>query len=202
MIFLNLIAHRGVHPNGILENSIESFQKAIEMDEYVGFEFDIRTSKDGVFVVHHDLMIEGNILRFLDYQELKEKYNIPTLEEVLKLKTNKIMLLEIKEANLNVDAFHDLISKYPNTNLYIDSFDNHIIKKLKNRQSHAKFGVLNYVLNSEKSYEDYDFIGLLSGVMTPELETFFQKNNIEIFIYGITNKKTIGLYPEAFYIVD
>ena len=67
---------------------------------------------------------------------------------------------------------------------------------------HVTYGVLNYVLNSEESYEDYDFIGLLSGVMTPDLETFFQNKKIEIFIYGITNKKTIGKYPEAYYIVD
>jgi hypothetical protein len=73
---------------------------------------------------------------------------------------------------------------------------------MKKYQNHAKYGVLNYVLNSEENYQDYDFIGLLSGILTDDLIHFFEKNKIEIFIYGILNKKNIGLYPNAFYIVD
>ena len=175
MIFLKLIAHRGIHKNGIQENTIEAFQEAIKNPDYVGFEFDVRTSKDGIFVIHHDLMRDGNIIRFLNYQELKKKYQIPTLEEVLKLKTKKIMLLEIKEANIDTSALAKLINQYPNTNLYIDSFDNAIIKKMQQEKTHAKYGVLNYILNSEESYENYDFICLLNGIMTNDLKTFFDK---------------------------
>ena len=199
---MKLIAHRGLHQNGVKENTLASFQQAIQNSDYVGFEFDIRTSKDGIFVIHHDLFIDGNLIRFLTLSELKEKYNLPTLEEVLKLKTDKIMLLEIKEANIDTEALNQIINKYPHTNLYIDSFDNKIIRQMKKYQNHAKYGVLNYVLNSEENYQDYDFIGLLSGILTDDLIHFFEKKKIEIFIYGILNKKNIGLYPTAFYIVD
>ncbi|MCI8575035.1 MAG: glycerophosphodiester phosphodiesterase [Bacilli bacterium] len=199
---MKLVAHRGLHQNGVAENSLEAFQKAIANDDYVGFEFDIRTSKDGVFVIHHDLFIDGNLIRFLDYSELKEKYHILSLEEVFKLKTSKIMLLEIKEANLDTVALNELINKYPHTNLYIDSFDNSIIHQMKKMNNHAKYGVLNYVLNSEENYKDYDFIGLLSGVITDDLINFFKKNKIEVFIYGILNKKHIGKYQDVYYIVD
>lgn len=202
MIFLKQIAHRGYHQNGTKENTIEAFKKAIESEQYVGFEFDIRTTKDGVFIIHHDLFIDGNLIRLLTYQELKEKYNIPTLENVLNLKTDKIMLLEIKEANIDTLALNKIIEKYPNTNLYIDSFDNSVIHKMMNYKNHAKYGILNYVLNSEESYKNYDFIGLLSGVITDDLISFFEKNKIEIFIYGIWDKRKIGHYKNAFYIVD
>lgn len=202
MIFLKLIAHRGIHKNGVQENSIEAFKEAIQNENCAGFEFDIRTSKDGVFVVHHDLFLDSKLIRFLDSKELKEKYKIPTLEEVFKLKTEKIMLLEIKEANLDTEKLAKLINMYPNTNLYIDSFDNKIIKKIQKEKTHAKYGVLNYVLNSEESYRDYDFIGLLSGVITDDLIKFFVNKKIEIFIYGITNKNKIGEYNDVFYIVD
>ena len=199
---MKLIAHRGVHKNGIPENSLEAFKAAIQNENYAGFEFDIRTSKDGVFVIHHDLFLDNKLIRFLDAKELKEKYKIPTLEEVLKLKTDKIMLLEIKEANIDTEKLAKLINLYPNANLYIDYFDNKIIKKLQKEKTHAKYGVLNYVLNSEESYHEYDFIGLLSGIITEDLIDFFTNKKIEIFIYGITNKKKIGKYNNVFYIVD
>ncbi len=201
MIFLKQIAHRGLVTNKKEENTIKSFLQAIKSPDYVGFECDVRTSKDGIFVIHHDLFIEGNLVRFLTYQELK-KYHLPKLEDVLKLKTNKIKLIEVKEANLNIDEFANLIKKYPQNNVYIMSFDNQVIQKLKKKELKVKLGVLNYVLNSENSYEEYDFIGILSGVMSEELYEYFTANNIEIMIYGILNKKKLGFYENVYYIVD
>ncbi|MCI8394061.1 MAG: glycerophosphodiester phosphodiesterase [Bacilli bacterium] len=195
------IAHRGLVTNKKEENTIKSFLQAIKSPDYVGFECDVRTSKDGIFVIHHDLFIEGNLVRFLTYQELK-KYHLPKLEDVLKLKTNKIKLIEVKEANLNIDEFANLIKKYPQNNVYIMSFDNQVIQKLKKKELKVKLGVLNYVLNSENSYEEYDFIGILSGVMSEELYEYFTANNIEIMIYGILNKKKLGFYENVYYIVD
>jgi len=199
---MKLIAHRGYHQNGIPENSLASFQKAIDLPEFVGFEFDIRTSKDGVFVVHHDLFEDGNLIRFMDYQELKEKYHLPRLEEVLSLKTDKIMMLEIKEFNLDIPAFLKIVNQYPKTNLYIFSFDNLVIQKIRNYPTHARLGVLNYIINSEESYDEYDFIGLLSPIVTEELISFFQKQKMEVFIYGITSKQQIGKFADVYYIVD
>jgi len=201
VIFLKQIAHRGLVTNKKEENTIKSFLQAIKSPDYVGFECDVRTSKDGIFVIHHDLFIEGNLVRFLTYQELK-KYHLPKLEDVLKLKTNKIKLIEVKEANLNIDEFANLIKKYPQNNVYIMSFDNQVIQKLKKKELKVKLGVLNYVLNSENSYEEYDFIGILSGVMSEELYEYFTANNIEIMIYGILNKKKLGFYENVYYIVD
>lgn len=197
---MNKIAHRGIHSHKIKENSLEAFQETIKREDFVGFEFDIRTSKDGVFFVHHNIMIDGKIFRLLDSRELITKYHIPKLEEVLRLKTKKIMLLEIKESNLELDKFIHLIQKYPNTNLYIDSFDNHIIHKLKGK-THAKLGVLNFVLNSEESYKDYDFIGLMSPIMTEKLYEYFDSREKEIFIYA-NKKNPQNIYPKAYYIVD
>ena len=46
-----LIAHRGLRVKGVKENSVEAIRKALENINYVGFECDVRTSKDGEFVV-------------------------------------------------------------------------------------------------------------------------------------------------------
>ena len=47
-----LAAHRGLHSEGIPENSLPAFEKAA--DGGFGIELDVHASKDGVLVVHHD----------------------------------------------------------------------------------------------------------------------------------------------------
>ncbi len=200
IFFMKKIAHRGIHNNNIKENTLEAFQESIKREDYVGFEFDIRTSKDGIFFIHHNIMIDGKILRLLESNELIHTYHLPTLEDVLKLKTKKIMLLEIKEANLDISNFIRIIEKYPNTNLYIDSFDNQIIHKLEGK-THAKLGVLNYILNSEENYKNYDFIGLMAPIMTEKLYQYFEDSGKEIFIYA-NKRNPQNIYPKAYYIVD
>lgn len=202
MIFLNLIAHRGLIKNGSKENTLASFQNAIEDEQYQGFEFDIRTSKDGVFFVYHNIFLDGQIFSSLTSQELTKKYHITKLEEVLKLKTDKIMLLEIKEPNLNIDLFLELINQYPKKNLYIDSFDNKIIQKLIQKDQNHNYGVLNYVINSEKSYQEYQFIGLLSAIITEDLLTFFKEKNIKVFIYGLPKNPQLQEIDNVYYIID
>lgn len=202
MIFLNFIAHRGDHFDRKKENSLEAFQKAINNSKFVGFECDVRTSKDGVFVIHHDILIDGHLINSFTFQELKEKYNIPSLEDVLKLKTDKIIMIEIKEPFLDIDSFLILINQYPHQKIYIDSFDNHIIQSLAMKDNHAKYGVLNYILNSEKDYSEYEFIGLLSPIVTKELIEYFQNQNMEIFLYGISNIEEVEDYEHVYYIVD
>jgi glycerophosphoryl diester phosphodiesterase len=91
MVFI--VAHRGASAYA-LENTLDAFQKAIEMGaSYI--ECDIRVSKDNKLVVIHDANlrrvfgIDANVNE-LTTEQLKQ-YKIPTLEEVLDLikKANK-----------------------------------------------------------------------------------------------------------------
>jgi glycerophosphoryl diester phosphodiesterase len=91
MVFI--VAHRGASAYA-LENTLDAFQKAIEMGaSYI--ECDIRVSKDNKLVVIHDANlrrvfgIDANVNE-LTAEQLKQ-YKIPTLEEVLDLikKVNK-----------------------------------------------------------------------------------------------------------------
>ncbi len=199
---MNFIAHRGDHLKKEKENTLEAFQKAIDNPKFAGFECDVRTSKDGVFIIHHDIFIDGHLVNSFTLKELKEKYNITTLEEVLNLKTDKIIMIEIKEPFLDIDSFLFLIKQYKDKKLYIDSFDNSIIQDLAAQDNHAKYGVLNYILNSEKDYSEYEFIGLLSPIVTEELIEYFKNQNMEIFLYGIGNIDHVKDYDHVYYIVD
>ena len=189
-----LIAHRGIFNLVVKENTIPAFLGAINNSLYDGFEFDIYTSKDGVFVVHHDIMLDGKFMWKYTYKELKKK-GIPKLEEVLKLKTDKILLIEIKDINLDVEK---LLNKYKNKNIYVMSFFTSVIKKFKSRT--FKIGVLNYILNSSNLYP-FDFIGVLYDVASEHMINSLKKLNIEVFLYSI-NKKDKLIYNDVYYIVD
>ncbi len=110
-----VIAHRGAH-NGIPENSLAAYQKAIDLGcDYV--EIDVRTTKDGKFVSVHNSKIDGYVngltgnvkdftLAELKTLDIGEKIGpewkntrIPTFEEILMLCKGKIgIYLDLKDA--------------------------------------------------------------------------------------------------------
>lgn len=123
-----VIAHRGEH-NGIPENTIAAYQKAIDLGcDYV--EIDLRKTKDGRFVSVHnetvDAYTEGEVtgkVNDFTLAELKElnigkrvgpgweNERIPTFEEILQLCKGRIgIYLDLKEPD--VKAQIDLIKSY------------------------------------------------------------------------------------------
>ena len=191
------IAHRGLVKKGIKENTIESFQEAIDSDIYAGFELDIYTSKDKEFVVHHDPLLDGKLIWNYSYKELKKK-NVAKLEDVLKLNTDKIILIEIKDINIDINKLTKLLNKYKKKNIYVMSFFNSVIKKFENQS--FKIGVLNYILNSSSTYH-YDFIGILYDVASKHLIESLKKIKIEVFLYALS-KKDKYLFKDVYYIID
>ncbi len=192
-----LIAHRGVVRDGIKENSLEAFKKAIDDSKYDGFELDIYTSKDKQFVVNHDPLVGSKFIWNMTYKDLKKK-GIIKLEEVLKLNTSKVILIEIKDINIDVLKLTKLLDKYSNKKIYVMSFFNSVIRKFKKRS--FKIGVLNYVLNSTSTYP-YDFMGILYDVANYHLIASLKELKIEVFLYAL-NKKDKYLYNGVYYIVD
>lgn len=197
LVILLLIAHRGISNQVVKENTIPAFLGAIHNDQYSGFELDIYTSKDREFVVHHDPMIDGKLIWNYTSKELKKK-GVCRLEEVLKLETDKIILIDIKDIHLNIKKFIKLIQKYKKKNIYVMSFFRSVIEKFP--QVSFKVGLLNYVLNSTPTYS-YDFIGILYDVASFHMIDAFQKLNIEVFLYGI-HKNDPFIYSNVYYIVD
>ena len=191
------IAHRGLVKKGIIENTIPAFLGAINSDKYAGFELDIYTSKDNEFIIHHDPLLDGKLIWSYEYKELKKK-GVVKLEDVLKLKTNKIILIEIKDINLDINQFTKLLNKYQDKKIYVMSFFNSVIRKFKNPT--FKVGVLNYLLNSTAEYL-YDFIGILYDVATKHMINSLKELNIEVFLYALS-KKDKYIFKDVYYIVD
>lgn len=113
---LVVIAHRGNHIK-VPENTLEAVKAAIKSkSDYV--EIDLRTSKDGQLVIHHDATVDrmtngsGNVKDFAltELQELKvsnknkpakKTYRIPAFADVLKVCKGKINIyLDFKDADV------------------------------------------------------------------------------------------------------
>lgn len=198
---MKFIAHRGLRTETIKENTIYAFQNAIANEKIAGFEFDIRKTLDNQFVVNHNAFIKTSLIKRKTYKYLKKKYNLPLLQEVLELETDKIMLVEIKDRNLPYRKLIKIFKQYQDKNIYVMSFHNKVIEKLKKKNAPIKLGILNYILNSEADY-NLDFIALLNNLATPHLVEEYKRRNVEVLYYGIINEEEDLMDENGIYIVD
>ena len=75
-----VIAHRGAS-EAERENSVEAFRRAVEM-RTDGIELDVRRTRDGVLVVHHNPdLADGRVIAQLDHIDVPT--HVPTLDDAL-----------------------------------------------------------------------------------------------------------------------
>ncbi len=137
-LFLDGIAHRGLHNDKYTENGLNAFTNAIK--HKVAFEFDIHLTKDNELVVCHDENLirttgKDGIIEDLTLKEIKENYRlkdggvIPTLKEVLDLNNETVpMVIELKVFRKNYKplakkALEELKCIKDKKNVLIISFD-------------------------------------------------------------------------------
>lgn len=154
----NIIAHRGVHnkEKGIIENTLEAFQKAIEKNYSI--ELDLHCTKDGEVIVFHDdnlkriTGVDKNIkdTTFKDIQELSV---IPRFSDVLKLVDGKVsILIELKTDNkvgILESKTMELLKNYKGK-YAIQSFNPFSIMWLKNNFPNVVRGQLVSKFENEK----------------------------------------------------
>jgi glycerophosphoryl diester phosphodiesterase len=91
-----IVAHRG-GLTGQKENTLEAFQWAIDIGADM-IEFDVRRSKDNIYLIYHDEAKNGQPLHDQTYAEICQDHPIPTLEQTLKLVRGSIKAdIELKE---------------------------------------------------------------------------------------------------------
>jgi len=152
-----IIAHRGASAFA-RENTIESFQKAIEMGADM-IEFDVRRTKDHVLVAHHDELMEGKPIKDLAYEEIRkmardQRFPLATLEEVLQCTKEKIKLdVELKEEGYEKQCVELLLKYFNKDQFIITSFHDSCVKRIK------------------EDYPDLK-VGLILGISRPKFPTF------------------------------
>ena len=194
---MNYIAHRGIWQNISDSNKLESLKKALEDSNFVGIETDIRVTKDNEYVLYHNTLFKGNLVKNTNYKDM-QKDNACKLSDLLKINTKKIILLEIKDFDMDIDNFLKFLDNY-NHNIYIMSFNTNVIKKIRDKTNKYKVGVLNYILNSNEDYS-FDFICLLNDTLSDYVISSFKHKNIEVIGYGV--RKNVKLIYNISYIID
>ncbi len=154
-----LIAHRGASGE-LPENTIPSFERAIEINPESLLEMDIRQSRDGKVVISHDSSLErvtngsGHIedKTLSELMELDAGYNttfdngmsfpfrgkgfkLATLEEIFKTFQKTKLIIEIKDNNIDlVKKTVILIREHDaTTRVLIGSFHDRVLKAIRDQ---------------------------------------------------------------------
>ena len=159
-------AHRGYfdNRNGIPENSLPAFERAIEKG--FGVELDIQLSQDGVPMIFHDATlermcgVEGNIWDYTaqQLQEMKllgTDHTIPTLEQALTLIDGRaVLLVEYKMDRVDTAVCEEsekLLGQY--TGEYcIQSFDSRVLMWYKSNVPDVVRGQLSDEFWNDEKY--------------------------------------------------
>ena len=119
--------------------------------ESIGVEFDIRLTKDKKIVLSHDSVLGINYIENMNYTDIiKHKY-LTTLDKILDIDTDKILLIDIK-VNNNYKLLGDIlldILKNTDKNIYLMSFNKKIIKYL-NKKTKYKKGIISFFYRYNK----------------------------------------------------
>lgn len=95
-----IVAHRG-YSSDFPENTLLAYEKAIHAGADV-IEIDLRTSRDGKVVCHHDPTTGGAELAALDLAQIGAR-GIPTLAEVLPVLSGRsVLLFDLKRPDVNL----------------------------------------------------------------------------------------------------
>ena len=194
---MHLISHRGLDNHEFSENSLKAILNVLDKDYIDGVEIDVRITKDKEIILIHDPIIDlvsdgVGIVKYMTLKDLqkykygKSKESITTLDQVLSIDTNKIILIELKELGNDyinlVDETIKIINKY-NLNTYISSFNYNLLNYIKSTYKNIKCGlIIGYGLNALYLKNQFDF-NIISSYYHSKVD-----NKKLTFIFNINKK--------------
>ena len=206
-----VVGHRGAMGH-VLENTIESVQKAIELN-VDGIEIDVFKSKTGELVVYHDpflsrlsnsnAFIEQISLDSIKKIELIGGYFIPTLKEIVDIIPEKIFLnIELKGQDTAFETNKIIINylntyNFPLSKFIISSFRWDELKKIRSFNKDIPIAIL-----VDSLYKIDDAIKLAKQInavalnpnkefITKKIVNKIQSKNIKVYPYTINNPRNI-----------
>lgn len=207
-----VIAHRGASFLAKHDNTLESFQLAIDIGaDYV--EFDIRQTSDKKLIVFHDDSINGKQIKDLKYSELcketsHENYTVPLLKEVLELCQGKIMLdIELKESGYEKEIISMVQKLYDYDDYMMKSFVDQAVANIKSIDSDINAGLLLGYKNAnfKRRFNEYfaerrlracraDFVSPNYALATPIFIRRMHLLKKKIFVWTVNESKLINKY--------
>ena len=194
-------AHRGLHGNGVPENSMLAFRKALEGG--YGIEFDVHQMKDGTLAVIHDsslkrtagvdVLIEDLTLEDLDKYRLEgTDEKIPLFSELLELYDGKAPLIIELKAHGNhaalTEAVCNAMENYKGV-YCMESFDPRVVQWLRKNRPEIIRGQLaeNFLKAKHNSLNI-----VIKFIMTNHLMNFLTLP--DFVAYKFDDRKNLGTW--------
>ena len=198
------VGHRGARAYE-LENTLESFGKAIELGTNA-IELDLRLSGDGKLVICHDDNLKRVFNKDLPLneatlEELKEATGnkIPTLQEALRFMDRKVekILLEVKEAGYEKKVLEAIKKENLEDRVIVVSFLVDALVTVRNLDSKIETGLIYTKFRSPvdaalKLQARY-LMPLYRFVHTKDVEKA-HKNNLKMIVWTINTKEEVRKY--------
>lgn len=190
---MKIIGHRGARGLAT-ENTLESFQKAIDLG-VDGIEFDVWTSKDGVAIVNHDedlLRMTGRkgLIPELTYEQISQirtldgKF-IPTADQVMNKFRSVLMVVEIKDRILT-EAVTEFLQRHRHRGPIVISYNYLVLAELKKLFPElCMFPLSKHPLQMIKVAQKYGLegIGINSWSLNPIVYWLAKRHGLEVYIY-------------------
>ncbi|MGL2965074.1 glycerophosphodiester phosphodiesterase [Flavobacterium sp. XGLA_31] len=193
------IGHRGAKGYSV-ENTLDSFQKAIELQTDM-IELDVYQSKDNIPVVIHDKTVDRTtpatgLVADFTANELQQ-LGIPTLEDVFHLVQEQCEInIEIKtfEATQNILKIIDS-HKFPKEKILISSFDWNALQEVRFHDDDIRIGVLTETdidlamafAKFIKAYAIHPYYHLLTKENTLQMQT----KHFKVFAWTVNEPEDI-----------
>lgn len=193
-------AHRGLHGNGIPENSMAAFRAALEGG--YGIEMDVHLMKDGKLAVIHDASLQRTAGVDVKIEDLTEadlpEYPLEGTDEIIPLFTQVLalyagkapLIIELKAEKGNhaalAKAVCDLMDSYKGP-YCMESFDPRCVAWLAKNRPDIVRGQLteNFVINKRSKLPM-----VLKFILTHQLENFLIRP--DFVAYKFADRKTIS----------
>lgn len=195
-------AHRGLHGNGVPENSLQAFSDAVNAG--YGSELDVHLLADNNLAVIHDSLLkrttgaEGKI-EDLCAEQLGEYYlegtnqTIPLLSQVLEIYSGKApLIVELKPVDNNIDTLCrrtcDLLDKYDGV-FCVESFDPRCVRWFTLNRPDIVRGQLteNFFRTSNSKLP-----GIIKFIMKAQMLNFLTRP--DFVAYRFSDRKNISNY--------
>ena len=213
------IGHRGA-AGYLPENTLPSFEKAIELDVNM-IELDAHVCKSGEVVVIHNkntkkINNQKDLIRNKTYTDLK-KINIPTLENVLNLINQKTQVnIELKGKNIAHPVAQIIKSyiqdkKWHADDFLVSSFNKKELKKISQYLPHVKRGFLvgpfgpysfwikifSFIfkihLRFAKKIDSFS-INLHKNIVNQKIVAMAHQENLKVFVYTVNQAEEIRYF--------
>jgi glycerophosphoryl diester phosphodiesterase len=209
---IQITAHRGFSKE-VPENTLLAIEKAME-EQADNIEVDVRSTKDGVLVLHHDASLKRTtglkkMLKDVTYDEIKEldagswlkkdfaHLSIPTLREVFELTKGEaflnIDLKYSKNQDYIVNHLVELIHEYNmEWQCIVTSTNQGYLREIKEIDPNIKTGYITQQFSAAVVKNDYiDVLSLKSNLVTKSVVEKIYQNGKQVFVWTVNSQEEI-----------